>query len=64
MGFVVAERNGARSTLRSRGLRGERSLGGAAELVGTGQDESSRVELGETSAVHFGTPPRSCEACA
>lgn len=62
MGFVVAERNGARLTLRARELRGERSLGEAAALVGIRQDELSRIERGETSAMRFDTLLRLCEA--
>jgi len=59
---VVAERNGARLTLRARELRGDRTLVEAAELVGIRQDELSRIERGETSSMRFETLLRLCEA--
>ena len=62
MSSVVAERNGARLTLRARELRGDRSLVEAAALVGIRQDELSRIERGETSAMRFDTLLRLCEA--
>jgi DNA-binding Xre family transcriptional regulator len=59
---VVAERDGARLTLRCRELRGTRTLSEMADIVGVRQDELGKIERGETSGMRFDTMLRLCAA--
>lgn len=62
MGFVVAERGGARLLLRARELRGDASLTQVAELAGIRQDDLGKIERGETHSIRFETLLRLCRA--
>jgi DNA-binding Xre family transcriptional regulator len=62
MGFVVAEREGARLVLRARELRGAATLSEIALRAGIRQDELGKIERGETRAVRWDTLLRLCRA--
>lgn len=62
MGFVVAERGGARLMLRARDLRGEASLTQIAQIAGIRQDDLGKIERGETHSIRFETLLRLCRA--